>query len=228
MVRTRHVTGKSFILTQKQLETRLFGIQDTQFVGLTTLTVPDMRKRGNPFHDSVLKISTVNGVINSKYTRVVNRQRVRESKAANFRALERQWGTRIKSTPLVSHCTADGTTLLYLEVKLERRSWEFVDSETGAIIPEENLQPFLTPRRKSARQDLNREVVLRDYRLDHIAIVRIGGDVWRNRKCWEQLLRLRNSLFAGEREGVSPSPPLSVPIGVETRRLAPCGSGKNQ
>ena len=189
------MTGNK-LLNAKQFEARLFATESTQAVGLTTVTVPEMRKRGNPWFGGVSKITTVNGFINSKYTRVVNRQRTREDKAANFRAVERAWGIRIKGTPLVSHSNVEGTVLLYLEIQVTHRTWEYRETDTGTLIDEDQLRPFLKPRRPQRRQGLDREIMLRDYRLDHIAEMRIGGEVWRVRKCWQQLQRLQNSLFA--------------------------------
>lgn len=184
-------------LTQSQLESRLFAIDKASPIGLTAVTEPKMHKLNNPFVGRVLKISRVNGFIGWRYSRAVNRQRTREHKTPDFTAEPRGWGQRIKGTPLVALVTDEGRTLLYLEVKVQTRTEEYRDRHTGEPVEERELRKFLIPPAKSHTQALNRDVVLRDYRTDHIAELRIDAQIWRNRKCWNQLQKLTRSLFSG-------------------------------
>lgn len=162
-------------IRRKKLESLLFGVSQSTFVSLTTVTQPDMLKRGNPFAEVARKVTIVVGVIAWQYGRTVNRQRERESRPTDFQAMPRQWGQRIKNTPLVSHVVGEeGETRIYLEVKIESRTAHYFDRETNQRIPEDQLQPFLRPD-SPTRQNLDREVTLRDYRLDHIAELTLNG-----------------------------------------------------
>ena len=179
-------------LCHTELDQRLLRINDCQFVGITALTTPDMTKKGNPLFGQVVKIARVGGPINWVYSSSVNRQRIRENKAAHFKAYRRTWGHRVAHTPLVFHVNDLGEQHLYLELKLESRTQGFFHRETGERIEWADLRRWLKNKRPS-RQDLDKEVVLRDYRTDHISEVRIGGDEWRVGPLWfEQQFYLPN------------------------------------
>lgn len=166
-------------ISQSELEALFLRTDKTQFVSFVSVTDPAMRKRENP-HPKARKVSMVVGVVNWTYSKTVNRQREREQKVMDFRALERKWGQRMKGTPLVSHVTAgEGETRLYLEVKIERRSFLYFDSETHKRIDEAVIAPFLQEPSDNPRQDLQREIVLRDYRLTSIAELTMAGEQYR-------------------------------------------------
>lgn len=180
-------------ITVTEFERRLHAISTCQPVGLTTVAPPTMRKRKNPFADLIVKVTEVNGFINWTYGKTVNRQRKREGRKEDFKARQRQWGIRIKHSPLVSHVPADGETRMYLEMKVERRKWRFIHTADLIEIPEADLKPWLPPIRKS-RQDVDRDVILRDYRLDHIAEIRIGGETWSVRPLCRRLQTYQDAI----------------------------------
>lgn len=162
-------------ISQRELEALFFATDKTQFVSFVAVTSPAMRKRENP-HPDARKVSWVNGVLNFTYSKTVNRQRGREQKRMDFTALERKWGMRVKNTPLVSHCTVEGESRLYLEVKVERRRWLYFDPKTNTQINEDVLAPFLREPEDNPRQQLDVEVIMRDYRLTNIAALNMGGE----------------------------------------------------
>lgn len=172
-------------LTLPQLRKRLRNVNQSTPIGMTAVTVPEMRKKGNPFHGRVIKITRVNGWINWRYARAVNRQRVREHKRADFKAVQRSWGERLEGTPLVEHADQ-----LYLDIKVQQRHVVYRDLETKEEIPWLTIKPFIRPPQKSKRQKLNQDVILRDYHVENIAELRINGEVWRCRKCWNRLQKL--------------------------------------
>lgn len=188
---------RTLLLTQTQFQSRLFGLSKATAVGMTAVTVPEMRAKENPFFGRVVKVSRVNGFINWRYARTVNRQRTREDKTPDFAAVPRSWGHRVKGTPLVALVTAEGQTLLYLEIKVQMRSTDFRDRVTGELIGLRDVKPYLIPPAKAVRQQIDRDIVLRDFRLDHIAELRIDAQAWRVRKCWNLYQRLTRSLFSG-------------------------------
>jgi hypothetical protein len=166
-------------ITQDELEALFFDTDRTQFVSFVSVTDPDMHKRKNP-HPKARKVSIVVGVINFQYSRTVNTQRTREQRTADFKALRRKWGKRLKGCPLVKHAKkGESEERLYLEVKLERRSALYFEPTTGKKIKESKLAPFLKGPDSNPRQQLNREITLRDYRLTSIAELTMNGKQYR-------------------------------------------------
>jgi len=165
-------------------------------VSLSAVSDPRLKKRNNPYAGRVAKITECTGVINWTYGRTVNRQRKREGKKQDFEAKQRAWGIRVKHTPLVSHVPAGGgDVLIYLEVKVQHRSWKFVDTTDLVQIPEADLKSWL-PAIKQSRQDVDRDVILRDYRLDHIGEIRIAGETWSVRPLSRTLHLYREAIEA--------------------------------
>ena len=161
----------------REFERRLFDLRETTFVGLSTVTVPDMRKTGNPFADRVVKIARLRGVVNWRYARAVNRRREKEDKPADFQAAEPIWGHKIEFCPLVAHVGPDGV-LLYLNVKVEQRQWWYFDRNTLEEIPSAELDRFLSKRERESRQGLDHEVTVRRYGLGSIAEMRVQREEW--------------------------------------------------
>jgi hypothetical protein len=124
--------------------------------------------RVNPF-TGLIKVSVVNGIANWHYEPAVNRQREREGKPVDFEALPRKWGNREKGSPLVEH-----KGKLYLELKVEK-SLGHRYFENGVEVPAEEVEPFLRPASKS-RQEVDREIILRDYSITSIEAATINGE----------------------------------------------------
>jgi hypothetical protein len=139
----------------------------------------------NPYRGKVHKISHVNGVINWRYANAVNNQRAREGQPTDeegnvehFEALPRKWGQRLQRddgtvTPLVEHKGRH-----YLELKVERSLGHEYRDESGEVVPQDDIAPWLYPHRKSARQQTDKEIILRDYALDNIKQVRMDGELY--------------------------------------------------
>lgn len=163
-------------LTLRELQKQLTQVSASQAIALTAVHEPEMRQRGNPFRGKVLKRSRVNGFINFRYQTTVRKQQKREQQPTDFIALPRKWGQRVRGCPLVLHVAEE--LQLYLEVKIERVERLYFDAITFEPIDEKQLASFFKKKRPS-RQKLNRPVELRDYRLDHVAEVRLAGQVWR-------------------------------------------------
>jgi len=45
----------------------------------------------------------------------------------------------------------------------------------GTIVPSQNIQPYL-PVKKAGRQGVDKEVILRDYRLDSITSITVNSE----------------------------------------------------
>lgn len=152
-------------ITQDDLLSLLTTISKPTFISLVAETTPSLRKA--PLELKPLKkLTYLNATIGFRYENAVNRQRVREDKEPDFEAVERKWGVR--EGVLVKH---NGKT--YLEVKVEK-SYKYVYRLDGIEVPKEKIEPFL-PLKSNSRQDLEKEIILRDYALDSIREISINS-----------------------------------------------------
>lgn len=163
--------------TLAQLQAQLLKTSNPQPIGLTAIHEPAMRRTGNPFRGRVLKRSRVNGWINFEYNKAVRKQQIREHLDPDFQPMPRVWGQRVRGCPLVVHCDADAGLHLYLEVKLQTVERLYFDAHSHEPIEAKAIEPYLIKRRPG-RQPVDYQVELRDYRLDRVAQLRIGRDVW--------------------------------------------------
>lgn len=155
-------------IDQKQLLSILSGIRGATFATVITETDARLKKTGNPF-GKVVKLSRVNVTLGFQYAAAVNRQRAREDSATDFEARDRQWGERIAGTVLVMH-----KDRLYLETKVEKSLSHQYFTESGKPLSDADVAPFLPSRGKS-RQNVAREIIVRDYALDSIRVIVTGG-----------------------------------------------------
>lgn len=160
----------------------------TQIVSIVTETIPSMNKKNNPYYDKekgtfrVTKRSWVNGMIGWNYSNSVTNQRLREGhESPEFIAQPRKWGERIAGSPFVKH----GDTL-YLELKVERtveRPLFYLDGEL--LVEEydndvlEDIKKYIKIPKQAMTQETDKEIILRDYRLDNILSIRCGGQDYR-------------------------------------------------
>jgi hypothetical protein len=147
----------------------------TTIVSFAAKTIPPMRKTKNPYLGRIYKISRVNGIIGIwVYANSVNNQRLRENSVADFEALERCWGKRIPYSPFVEY-----NGFLYLETKVQKSSSAiYVDGKLASRKQMEHISKFLLRKEgESRRQQLIKEVVLRDYRMDHITHLQLEGQL---------------------------------------------------
>ncbi len=176
-------------LTNTQLLNRLKKTDSCTFISLRAVIEPTMRKTENPFFGRVLKIVSAAGTLNARYTNAVNNQRIRENLKPDFKAKQRQWGDKLPDCPVIRFVSAAGRVSYYLDIKIQSRSDQYRDIETGRVITKDQLEPWLPPHQKT-RQGVRRVIALRDFRIDRIAELRIYGDVWQVRSGIAKLNRL--------------------------------------
>jgi hypothetical protein len=156
-------------MTRNELTAFLTGLKGATFATLTTHTEPELKKRGNNL-GTVRKVSRVNVCLGFQYEAAVNRQRTREDATPDFEAAPRQWGNRIPGTVLVEH---KGN--VYLETKVEKSLDHKYLGTDGNVIPDEMVAPFL-PSKGASRQDVDKEIIVRDYNLDSIRHMACKGE----------------------------------------------------
>lgn len=170
-------------MTHKEFVEQINNYKGTTFVSCSTETDPRMLKTNNPYLGA-MKTQTLNGCIGFDYENSVNSQRNREEIAEVFDAKPRKWGTLMEGRKFVEH---KGN--YYLQLKVEGTkdikyvlNGEEVIDETctvaGKTVVKNNLSELKTflPKRYDSRQDVDREVIIRDVKLSSIKTVRFGGN----------------------------------------------------
>ncbi len=150
------------------------------FVTFRSRTTPRMRKTDNSYWDAdsgewnIRKISVVNGIINFIYANSVENQREREGlDLEEFKPQPRQWGNRILNTPLVRH-----KGRYYLEVKVENVvETTYVNSNDDEVEREE-IDEFLYSSSQPSTQKTEKEIVLRDYKIENLEQIKMYGDIF--------------------------------------------------
>ena len=156
-------------ITKKELLALVQSVRGATFATIVTRTDARLKKTGNPF-GPVSKVARVNVTLGFQYEAAVNRQRDREGSVSDFEAAPRQWGERI-GPMLIEH-----KGKIYLETKVERSlGHEYRDSQ-DRILPDADVAPFLPARKPSARQETEKEILVRDYALDSIAGITFRGE----------------------------------------------------
>lgn len=148
-----------------------------QFISILARVDARLKKTDNPF-GKVFKTSQVNGVIGFRYASAVNKQRAREFDPADgfefetFEPLPRKWGQRVGA--FVEH---NGKT--YLEMKVEKSTVVKYETEDGREVTAAEIAPWLPKVSSSAdHQEVEQQVILRDYAMESIVEMKVGGEVY--------------------------------------------------
>ncbi len=184
------------------LQSALQTSKGAKIISLITITIPDfivMPILECPFDYELVKISYINGIINFDYSTAVNKQREKEAAEKLgltlivfrekvkkgeiitpevFVSQLRKWGTRLPDSPFVSHVLKTGEHKLYLEVKIERSiAHQYYQPSQSKIYNDEIVKPFLNSKSNKTKelQDVEKEIILRDYWVKNIAAIVIEG-----------------------------------------------------
>ena len=164
-------------ITLNQLADLLRNVTHAQPIGFVALIDAKARKTGNPF-GTVLKLSKVQAFTGFDYERSVNRQLEREGSQLSFTAKERSWGERI------SPALAENHGKLYLVAKVEntRKPVYLVKTAFGLLpIAKALVSPFLPVSKPASNQGTDKEIVYRNYSLENIVSLSMGGEKYRIR-----------------------------------------------
>ena len=157
-------------LKKSELVRKLASISGACPVTFYTETIPKMNKNGNPYFGRVIKRSKVNGMIEFDYSNSVNNQRLRENKEADFQAKQRSWGQHITPT-LIEY-----KGKLFVQIKIERTLDKPEYLYDNVPIQKEKLEPWLVKSNKPESQGTEKEIMLRDYNIDNIRELHLGGE----------------------------------------------------
>lgn len=153
-------------ISVEELKSLLLDQKGTTFVSIETETNPRLKGGKSCPYFGVIKRSKVNGAIGFNYENSVNLQRAREGQVEKFFSENRTWGQRIKGTAVVEY-----KGKFYLELKVEKVYPPDFFLQ-GKRIENKSISSFL-PEKKSSRQDVENEIVLRDYAFSSIKRIKI-------------------------------------------------------
>jgi hypothetical protein len=170
-----------------ELADRLATRNGAQIVTMITRTQPALKggKKSPLAGKLVEKQSRVNGMVNWSYENAVNNQRQREQapldandEVEEFISHPRKWGQRVHKTAFVRHIPK-GTDekRVYVEFK-HQNSLGYQYFIDGLPVDESEVTPFLRDKSESSRQEVEHQVILRDYRLSSIEYMTFAGETF--------------------------------------------------
>lgn len=168
------------ITKQEELVQFLTNFRSAREATFVTKTAVKLNKKDvatkqipNP-HGDIFKITLLKGEINFDYEDKVNDARLVEGKTQDFVAASARNGLEYHSNAL---SVKDST--FYLRVIPERRITEpFYEKANGEKILLDDIKPFMPvakPSASSGRQDLEKAIPFRTYKLDSIIHMKIDG-----------------------------------------------------
>lgn len=172
-------------LSVLELSDRLSTRRGAQIVTMIARTQPALKggKKSPLAGKLVEKVSRVNGIVNWSYENAVNNQRMREETpldangaVEHFISDPRKWGQRIHGSAFVRHIHKDsGEKRVYVEFK-HQNSLGYQYFIDGLPVDASEVEPHLRDKSESSRQQVENEVILRDYRLSSIEHITFGGE----------------------------------------------------
>ncbi len=157
-------------ISQARLRALLASVKGATFVGFTSFTTPEGRK--TPF-GPIRKVCKVSGVTGGYYDRALAKV------GGGAASEERAWGEHGEHSALVTKVHPEtGATTYYLPIQNPKvgKALYLATNQRGrlAAVPTDQVMPYL-------RQRPEQIVPYRDYRLDHVCSVNLGGRRYRIR-----------------------------------------------
>lgn len=171
-------TGKPVAV--EELYTFLGEILGAKMTSIITVTEPKMRKKDNPYFGRIKKIAKRNVQLVVDYDNSVGNQREREGKEREDWAKGTSWHKPVfdskgRQTPISCHKEHEEDKYLFVKYLNEGGSSEFLDTESGTIIPKETLEPWLQMGTKPINQGLNKTIVVATVALDNVKAIMADG-----------------------------------------------------
>lgn len=170
--------GKSESVTIDDMVTKLFDVKGSQFVSIVTETVPKMRKTGNPYAETAVKVNKYRGIVNFHYDEGVLRRLAKEGKSPDDFKRGESWHEPVlhdgKLTPFCRHKKTDKLYLRFMYQGADEPT--YFNRETGLQIPTDALAPFLPEREAYGNQGLDDPLKFLVFGLDSILAINVAGE----------------------------------------------------
>jgi len=133
-----------------------------------------MRTTGNPFVGrGIVKRESLNGMIGYIYANAVNKVAGKEGKEER-EAKQHPWGDMDEKRLFRIH---RGNGKHYLSMMVKNANVEGFFAPDGSMINEDEIRKFIPEKKKSSTQDdLDGEVIARDYGMENIRAIRAFGE----------------------------------------------------
>lgn len=156
------------IINQKKLMELVRERPGTQIATIISKTEHALKKSWKG--PKIFKVSQVNGMLGYDYENSVNLQREREGKEANFEAESRRWGIRLDRY-FVEH-----KGKYYLTIKVQGTSSPTYYDQDGNEVDRKSFQDHEYARSSSSRQEVEKQVIHREYSLDNIMVINMMNE----------------------------------------------------
>lgn len=166
-------------INQIKLLEILSNVKGAQPITISAFVDARAKKTGNPYSE-IRKLSKVNGFTGADYETSVQRQETREGNAPSFEASERKWGERI-SPALVKN---KDKFYLVIQPRATAKPIYFAKKVGGFFkaISKQSIADLLPVAKSNAEaQGVEKEIVYRNYSLESIGAISIGGEKYRVR-----------------------------------------------
>jgi len=150
--------------TTAQITAVLQAVKGAKIATIITETVPEMKKRNNPYLN-VVKRSTLNMVFNFNYRAAVNKALNENDITVQVgnKAGKRVWGEKVPNSPFIMHNGA-----MYLELKLNRPADKVQYFLDGKEVAADQVTPYLYKRNAKL-------VPMNDIKIQNIKELRVNG-----------------------------------------------------
>lgn len=163
--------GKTIVTVSEAVSIISRTVRGTMAVSIDAVTVPEMRKTGNPYAGRITKSCRMDGMIGFDYENSLNNQAAREGKEDRD-AKARKWGVLTADRIFVTHKGA-----WYLQMKVQSTDTPVYRDDMGNEIAKDTLAPFLPAKSapSSTQSDLDKEIIVRDVKMSNVKGMRFNG-----------------------------------------------------
>jgi hypothetical protein len=147
------------------------------FANVVAVVEQKQLKRGNPLKDAVItKLVSYNMLLNANYQNMVNNQRVRENKDADFVAKE-NWFTKVNdgfNGSIVAKKSDTTCKYLFFACNNSKTSNYYVNGIEATTEQIETIKAFRPKVAKAVNQDLENDIVVRTIKMEGIKEIKCG------------------------------------------------------
>ena len=155
-------------MTTVQLVEAIREKKGAELVTIKTETIPTLNAAGKAKFGQIFKQCHMNIMIGFDYENCVNNQKGREQAELDFVSAPRRWGTR----PDLKTVEHNGQTYISANC-LKTFDVEYIGQD-GETIDAELVKPYL-PKKSASRQDVQKEVIYRDFKVQSIKQINFRG-----------------------------------------------------
>lgn len=135
-------------------------------------------KRGNPLKDATItKLVTYNMLLNANYQNMVNNQRIRENKEANFVA-KQNWFEKVNdgfNGSIVAKKSDTSCKYLFFACNNAKTTKYFVNGVEATKEQIETIKAFRPKPSKAVNQGLDNDIVVRTIKMEGIKEIKCGS-----------------------------------------------------